>query len=49
MLLTACLLLVVAISPLQIAFPRTGFALTRLGAILLPALLFLRVGSARAA
>ena len=41
-LLAACLLLVVAISPLQIAFPRTGLALTQLGAILLPALLFLR-------
>ena len=41
-LLAACLLLVIAISPLQLAFPRTGLALTQLGAILLPALLFLR-------
>ena len=41
-LLAACLLLVIAISPLQLAFPRTGLVLTQLGAILLPALLFLR-------
>ena len=41
-LLAACLLLVIAISPLQLAFPRTGLVLTELGAILLPALLFLR-------
>ena len=42
MLLAACLLLVIAISPLQLAFPRTGLVLAELGAILLPALLFLR-------
>ena len=41
-LLAASLLLVLAISPLQLPFPRTGLALTELGAILLPALLFLR-------
>ena len=41
-LLAASLLLVIAISPLQLAFPRTGLMLTQLGAILLPALVFLR-------
>ena len=41
-LLAACLLLVIAIGPLVLAFPRTGLVLTELGAILLPALLFLR-------
>ena len=41
-LLAASLLLVIAISPLQLAFPRAGLVLTQLGAILLPALLFLR-------
>ena len=41
-LLVASLLLVIAISPLQLAFPRTGLVLTQIGAILLPALLFLR-------